>query len=251
MADVTSYAYLHARPGTVDQHGIFYVGKGRKDRYKALPARNRFHGFVLDKHGAENILIGKIECSDPDTAFELEKGLIKCLKRSGVVLTNMTDGGDGPNGFVMPLEAREKIAIHARKMAQDPDIQERRRVASTAAVTEFWAEPENREKMIVALTGVPKTRTEASDAARRENALKSNTPEANAKKAEASRLRWADPVFREKMAEKRRLAWQDPVKREAMLEGRSEGIKKSWENPEVKAKRIAGIKASNLSKEKD
>lgn len=216
MTEPASYAYIHARPGTVEQHGIFYVGKGRKDRYKALPARNRFHGFVLDKHGAENILIGKIECSDPDTAFELEKGLIKCLKRSGVVLTNMTDGGDGPNGFVMPLEAREKIAIHARKMAQDPDIQERRRVASAAAATEFWADPANKAARVAALTGVPKTRTEASDAARRANAQKGRTPEASAKKSAASLSNWANPEWRAKMLETRRLSRE--VKKAKKLE---------------------------------
>jgi hypothetical protein len=251
MPDVTSYAYVHARPGTVEQHGIFYVGKGRKGRYKALPARNRFHGFVLDKHGAENILVGKIECSDADTAFELEKGLIKCLKRAGVTLTNMTDGGDGPNGFVMPQHAREKIAASSRERAKDPVLRERLRVTSTAAVTEYWADPENRAARIASLTGVKKTRTEASDAARRANALKGATPEATAKKAAASKERWADPVFREKMSEARRLAWQDPAKREAMMSNRSEGIKKSWADPEVKAKRITGIKASITLKRKD
>jgi hypothetical protein len=90
---MTYFAYVHAKPDTRDALGIFYVGKGKGIRDKDLSVRNRHHGFVLSKHGKENILVGKIECSSESSAFDLERGLIKCLRRMQVNLTNVTDGG--------------------------------------------------------------------------------------------------------------------------------------------------------------
>lgn len=239
---MTYYAYIHARPETTDQSGVFYVGKGVGTRRNPTPHRNRYHGAVVKKPGADRILVGSLDCSDEATAFELEIGLIKCLRRAGVTLTNMTDGGEGTSGFSMPQSAKDKISAHARIMAADPVIRQKRSAFATAKNERDWADPEYRAKTSEAMRGKKKTRTEASDTARRENAKKSSTPEANAKKAEAARLRWSDPEFRAKMAAKKRAAWQDPEQRAAMLAGRSEGISKSWENPETRAKRIRGIK---------
>lgn len=243
---MTFYAYTHARPdGTA-----FYVGKGAGNRLRPLPARNRHHGFVLAKHGAENILVKRYDCVDEASAFRMERRLIKMIRAAGVKLTNVTDGGEGSSGYRHTQEAKDKIAASSRKLAQDPEIQARRRIASTAANNERWADSEYRAATSSAMRGVKKSKSDVADDARRANALKASTPEANAKKATASKAMWADPIFREKMSAKRRVAWGNPVKRAAMLAGRSEGIKKSWLDPEVKAKRINGIKrAYSLNKE--
>lgn len=103
-------AYVHARPDTTDASGIFYVGKGTGKRYAQLANRNRHHQNVVNKYGVENILVGKIECSSEEIAFDLEKGLIKCLRRSGVILTNMTDGGEGSSGYVPTEETKRKTS---------------------------------------------------------------------------------------------------------------------------------------------
>src|SRR5690349_5741469 len=92
------YSYVHARPNTTNVSGIFYVGKGNYNRSSSVTRRNPYHRNIVNKYGKENILVGRIECSTEDIAFELEKGLIKCLKRMNVKLTNMTDGGDGVTG---------------------------------------------------------------------------------------------------------------------------------------------------------
>lgn len=87
-------AYVHARP----DGRIFYVGKGTETRAHNL-RRNAHHGNIVNKHGAENIQVGFIPCSSEAIAFDLEIGLIKCLRRSGIALTNRTDGGDGTAGM--------------------------------------------------------------------------------------------------------------------------------------------------------
>ena len=85
------YSYIHARP----DGSVFYVGNGKGRRYLELLGRNPYHQNVVNKYGAENILVGKIDCSSEAIAFDIERGLIKCFRRMGVELTNLTDGGEG------------------------------------------------------------------------------------------------------------------------------------------------------------
>jgi hypothetical protein len=105
----TSFAYIHCKPDGTP----FYVGKGALRRVKYLGERNPHHQAVVKKHGKENILIGMFDCSSSSIAYDLERGLIKCLKRSGVQLTNFTDGGEG--GVNPTLETRQRLSIAAKK----------------------------------------------------------------------------------------------------------------------------------------
>lgn len=214
------YAYVHARPDAVDATSIFYVGKGRGARCNALPARNRYHGFVLDKHGSENILVGKIECSNDEIAFELERGLVKCLRRAGIQLTNMTDGGDGTTGHVVTDEGRARRSEWMKRRWADPE--QRARLSATMAerARNQWANPESRERISKALKGNKKTLSEAALAARRASLEKAKSPEAVAKQAKASKGQWDDPARKLQQAEGLRAAWKDPVKRASMLANR-------------------------------
>lgn len=101
---MTYFTYVHARPNTTDTSGIFYVGKGRRARITPSVAqrRNPHHQNIVNKYGEQNILVGKFECSTEDIAYELEQGLIKCLRRNNVNLVNLTNGGSGTKGFNMP-----------------------------------------------------------------------------------------------------------------------------------------------------
>lgn len=121
------YAYIHARPNTIDAYGIFYVGKGKGKRYKQMTYRNRHHQSIINKHGAENILTGKIECSSEEIAFELEKGLIKCFRRMGVKLANQTDGGEGACGHTRSEEL--KAAMRGNQYAKGNKLSVKHREA--------------------------------------------------------------------------------------------------------------------------
>ena len=100
------YAYIHAKPDGTP----FYIGKGNGRRLNMFHKRNQHHKNVVAKYDKRNILIGKLDCSDESTAFDLEMGLIKCLRRSGVALVNLTDGGHGPSGLIVTPEQRAKIS---------------------------------------------------------------------------------------------------------------------------------------------
>ena len=91
----TFYAYVHAKP----DGSIFYVGKGKGDRAYDFCKRSEYHKRISNKYGKNAILVGKMECSSEEVAFDLERGLIKCLRRMGAVLTNQTDGGEGTSGY--------------------------------------------------------------------------------------------------------------------------------------------------------
>lgn len=105
-------AYIHAKP----TGEIFYVGKGTHARAHNLNPRhrNKWHGRIVNKHGSKTISIGTIDCSSEETAFSLEIGLIKCLRRMGVQLVNQTDGGQGQSGRLQSVAERQKKADKLR-----------------------------------------------------------------------------------------------------------------------------------------
>lgn len=245
---MTYFAYIHAKPNTVDASGIFYVGKGKGGRSHDLSPRNRHHGFVVNKYGKSNILIGKFEVSSEQIAFELEIGLIKCLRRMGVELTNQTDGGDGISGFKASPEQLVRYSETAKEVGARPEVIAARSKATTELNLARWADPEYKARTSAAMTGKPKTMSAKAIEARRVNGQHSTSDEARAKVGEASKRNWADPEFRAKMSLKRKAAWQDPAKREAMLANRSKGISESWKDPEVRANRINGIKSAMKGK---
>lgn len=108
-------AYLHCKPDGTP----FYVGKGDVKRMRDLyTGRNKHHKHITKKYGNANILKGFMECSNEETALELEIGLIKCLRRMGIELANYTDGGDnGSKGYKWTKEQREKASkVHTGKV---------------------------------------------------------------------------------------------------------------------------------------
>lgn len=278
---VTFYTYLHARPATVDAHGVFYVGKGQRDRFRDFSHRNPHHKNVVVKHGAENILIGRYDCSTEDIAMDLEKGLIKRLKAMGVELTNYTDGGEGMSGLRHTETTKEKMR-QAGKLRPPPSEEVRRRTSST--VKRLWSEGVFR--------GVPHT-----EEARRkisENALGRPNPSARVPKspetiAKISATKLAKPIVKcphcevtgrqggamsryhfdncrpEERARKERakierkprtmspenreaarLRWQtnNPSSRSDVKLVRSVQSKRNWNDPEIRARASEGMKAA-------
>lgn len=143
--------------------------------------------------------------------------------------------------------ARSLAALTASRT--DPEIQARRRENSREPQKNSWADPEIRARRIAAMKGKKKTMSEAAVAARQANSRVPRSEEALAAQRAAAERNWADPAFRAERSEERLASWQDPEKRARMLAGRSDGIAKSWENPETRERRIAAIKASSGKRE--
>ena len=95
------YVYLHLRE---TDGKPFYVGKGCRRRAYETHGRSQYWQRVKNKHGRiVKILFANLEES---LALELEKEIIATLRNDGYTLCNLTDGGEGTSGYVMPEERR-------------------------------------------------------------------------------------------------------------------------------------------------
>lgn len=116
----------------------------RKDR-----PMNPHHTNIVSKYGHDNILICSMECSTEDSAFDLERGLIKRLRAMGVEIVNCTDGGEGVSGLRMSDEAKQKM--RAKKVGRKLSAEhiEKIRKSQIGKVMS----PEAREKVSLARKG--------------------------------------------------------------------------------------------------
>ncbi len=123
------FAYIHCKP----DNSIFYVGKGTHSRANRIASgtRNVHHKRIVNKYGRDNISVGVIPCSSESIAFDLEVGIIKCARRMGFVLANMTDGGEGQSGRKQTAEEKEKRAIKLRGQKRNMETRDKMRAANT------------------------------------------------------------------------------------------------------------------------
>lgn len=158
MADCF-YVYEHRRK---DTGAVFYVGKGSSARIKSKQGRNSWWHAIVAKSGgyvAAKVLDGL----DEEMAHLCEIERIDQLRKIGVRLCNMTDGGEGMAGFKMPRESVERGASKRRGIKR-PDISARlkgikksdsHRAALSAARVGKTASEETRMKMSEARAGKP------------------------------------------------------------------------------------------------
>ena len=139
----TSFAYVHCKPDGTP----FYVGKGSLRRAKYLGERNPHHQATVKKYGKTAILIGTLECSSNEIAFDLERGIIKCLRRADVALTNFTDGGGG--GKNPTPETRKRLSDAAKKRG----VSEACQLAKVAAIKGKPISEAHKEKVRKSMTG--------------------------------------------------------------------------------------------------
>ena len=99
------YVYEHIKPPTKE---VFYVGKGSGKRARARSNRNQYWHNVVNKHGFEVKFI--VENIDEELAFLVEEERIDQLRRLGIKLCNMTDGGEGSSGLVLSDEVKQMVS---------------------------------------------------------------------------------------------------------------------------------------------
>ncbi len=193
---MTHYAYVHARPDTVDQSGIFYVGKGAQRRFRPEIRRTKHHTNIVNKYGAENILVGKIDCSSEASALELEIGLIKCLRRSGVNLVNLTNGGEGASGLIPTDEQRARMSKGLLARWSDPDY--KARLSESMSIAQK-GEPLSEKKLASSLSNIAKAKLVQSDPVVKEMSRQKNSA--------ISKAMWADPEYKVRLKATHAALW--------------------------------------------
>lgn len=148
MAEAEFYTYIHRKADTGE---IFYVGKGKNKRAYDKNQRSRFWKSVVDKHGFSSEIVGKF--SDEGAAFEHEKLLICNMRSRGVRLCNLTDGGEGVSGYVMPPEVLKARSAAIKEALNRPEVKERRSAAMMGLRVGVKFSEKHRENISSALKG--------------------------------------------------------------------------------------------------
>ena len=135
------YVYEHIRPDTMQ---VFYVGKGKGKRItigkNGGGERNKHWHHIVNK--ASGFISRKIvENVDEELAFLAEQERIDQLKRLGVKLCNMTDGGEGASGTIVSKETREKMSkIHKGKTISDEQKKKMSESLKKVVKSKEWVE---------------------------------------------------------------------------------------------------------------
>ena len=139
------YIYEHIRP---DTGIVFYVGKGSKWRSGITQHRNQYWQNVVKKAGGFKVrkIVEKV---DEELSFLAEQERIDQLKRLGVKLTNLTDGGEGGTGVKVSQETRNKMIASRTGKPTGPRSEEskqRMSAAQKAAGSKHTAESKERSE---------------------------------------------------------------------------------------------------------
>ena len=228
------YAYVHCKPDGTP----FYVGKGRLRRAMRLSGRNQYHTRTVEKYGKENLLVGMLECSSDAIAFDLEIGMIKCLKNMGVKLTNHTNGGDG--GKPPSNTGRLNMSEAAKKRG----ISQACRDASIASRIGVRLSTEQKLKLSIAMTGAVFTEEHKHNI--RESAKKRGMSEACRVAAKVARVGCNSPH-----SEETKLKMSESAKKRPMSEVCRVAAKASQAARKKSPEELKVYKAEWYSKNKD
>ena len=100
------YVYQHKRN---DTNAVFYVGKGKGYRCNQKTGRNIYWNRVVEKHGYS---VEKVVTDvDEELALLAEYELIDKYKRLNYVLSNLAEGGEGTSGYKFTPEQIENVKL--------------------------------------------------------------------------------------------------------------------------------------------
>ena len=97
------YVYLHRKK---DNDKIFYVGKGKNNRYRSISGRNLHWKNTVLKHGKYSTII-QSELNEED-ALELEEFIIETIGLDNLCNKNYFNGGK--SGYNHSLESKQKMS---------------------------------------------------------------------------------------------------------------------------------------------
>jgi len=151
----------------------FYVGKGSGERCNAHVVEAKYYvkrkSLKLNKIrklmrlGMEPIVIKLEENVSDKQALDLECLLIAEMRDLGLALTNMTDGGDGAQGYKHTEEHKQRMSElqkgrvfteeHRQAMCKPKSEQGRKNIAEARLTTDYRPSEETKRKTSESLKG--------------------------------------------------------------------------------------------------
>lgn len=98
-------AYYHSKPNGE----IFYIGIGNEKRPYDFAKRNTYWKNIVAKYGKPQVKV-LAEWDSAEEAKQHEIVLISCFRDMGYKLANLTNGGDGCNGYKHTENHKKKLA---------------------------------------------------------------------------------------------------------------------------------------------
>lgn len=103
---------------------IFYIGKGRGNRYKTTHNRNKFFKDIYNTHDCDVTIL--LEGLFEKEAFYYERVAISYIRNNtNNRLTNQTEGGEGASGYVPSEETKRKMSISSKEKWNDESFREK------------------------------------------------------------------------------------------------------------------------------
>ena len=107
----------------VDTNEVFYVGKGKNNRYKQLK-KNKFFMDMYNAHECDVRII--YDNLTENEAFEKEKEIIAYYRNNTEYrLTNVTNGGEGVSGWIPSDELKQRQSVISKERWQNDEFKER------------------------------------------------------------------------------------------------------------------------------
>ena len=129
----------------VESGFVFYIGKGKENRYKSMKKRNPYFLNIVKKHNCDVEIIEY--CENENVAFQKEKEYIRLFKEQGMATANFHEGGLGGDVFkYADTETKEqfkkKMTEINRKRCQSEEFKENAR----KNMIKRYQDPKEREK---------------------------------------------------------------------------------------------------------
>lgn len=108
----------------VGTNEVFYVGKGKNDRYKATGHKNKKFWEIYNSNTCD-VRFVKTNLTELE-AFNLEIELIKFYRENtNYRLTNIANGGQGSSGYTVTDEMKEHLRCTSKKIWDNPDFKKK------------------------------------------------------------------------------------------------------------------------------
>jgi len=238
------YVYVYRDPRPLKLGQPVYVGKGTGDRdlsHWSRGSHNKpFQDFIshLKQRNFVAVCERVFETENEEEAFAKEMELIKLYGRRDLktgTLFNLTDGGEGPSGYIKSAEQKAADGRFTKEHWQDPEY----RAKVVAGQTKAQNTPAALESKSINSKKMWETQ---GDTLAKNIKEARNTEKSKAKTSAQAKAQWADPDY----AAKQTANNKEIANREEVKAAKKAAAKALWADPVWKAKMIAARNKKKL-----